>query len=289
MLLGKLYSEKWLSTGISKGGMTTLFYYYFYPEDIDVAVPYVAPINLAFKDKRIYKFLDKVGTEECRVRIHEFQAHLLKNKDQYMPLIKWFAKGQRLTHDHLGFEKAYELAVLEYSFAFWQYGTKCERIPSAESGTDEILEHFMEVSGIDFFSDATIDGFAPFYYQMGTEMGYYGYDAKEFGTLIDATGSEPSAVFMPKNIDTSFNPELTRKTHKWLVNEAENIVYINGANDTWSATAVNPRKKLDVLVFNMKGKDHRSARIKNMDVNQLEILESTLERWLGLDVPTQLE
>src|SRR5262249_45582542 len=40
----QLYPEKWISTGISKGGQTTLLYRAWFPNDVDISVPYVAPL-----------------------------------------------------------------------------------------------------------------------------------------------------------------------------------------------------------------------------------------------------
>ena len=34
-----------------------IFYRYFYPNDVDLSIPYVAPINNAYEDKRLYKFM----------------------------------------------------------------------------------------------------------------------------------------------------------------------------------------------------------------------------------------
>ena len=49
--LKKIYGEnKWISTGISKGGQTTIMHRYFYPEDVDISVPYVAPQNFERED-----------------------------------------------------------------------------------------------------------------------------------------------------------------------------------------------------------------------------------------------
>ena len=54
--------------GISKGGQTTIFHRYFYPADVDISVPYVAPLNLEYVDPRLDKFLNRVlirsGREE---------------------------------------------------------------------------------------------------------------------------------------------------------------------------------------------------------------------------------
>ncbi len=287
-LFAKLYQGPWLCTGISKGGMTTLFYRYFYPEDVDVSVPYVAPINLAFKDKRIYKFLDTVGTDDCRKAVLDYQKRLLKNKKEYMPLIKWYAKGKGLSFERLGFEAAYEYSVLEYSFSFWQSGIKCESIPSKEASTDEALDHFIEVIGIDFFGDKILNGFASFYFQMGTEMGYYGYETNEFKGLIDALDKEPSAVFMPDNTTPDFDDQLTKKAHNYFTKKLEQVIYINGDSDTWSATAVRPKASLDAVAFFLEKQSHYTARIQYMTEKERKKLETTLERWLNIDVAATL-
>lgn len=287
-LMREIYNGPFISTGISKGGMTTLFYRYFYPDDVDISVPYVAPINVDFKDKRIYDFLDNVGTAECRKKIKEYQTHLLKNKDTYLPLVKWYAKGAGNSFERLGIEGAYELAVLEYSFSFWQYGIPCENIPSADADQEAILDHFLGTSGVDFFSDKMIDGYAPFYYQMGNEMGYYGYETDDFKKYIDVVGDEPSAVFSPNGVTTTFEPELTRTAKKWMENDLEKVIYINGAIDTWSATAIEPNKKLDALVFNLENKHHGSARIRSMSDEELQLLENTIERWLKMDIEARV-
>ena len=58
-----LYPGKWISTGISKGGQTSLLYRVFFPDDVDVSVPYVAPLCYAREDGRHEPFLRRVGTE----------------------------------------------------------------------------------------------------------------------------------------------------------------------------------------------------------------------------------
>lgn len=101
-LFRQIYNRKWISTGISKGGQTTLFYKYFYPEDVDAAIPYVAPIDNALEDTRIYTFLDTIGTPECRKNILDFQKFLLKHEDQAVEKLKWYAKGAGLKFSYTG-------------------------------------------------------------------------------------------------------------------------------------------------------------------------------------------
>ena len=61
----KVLTGKWLSSGASKGGMTTEMYAYYHPHDIDVYVPRVAPFANSFYDDRLYKFVfEEAGTTE---------------------------------------------------------------------------------------------------------------------------------------------------------------------------------------------------------------------------------
>lgn len=83
-----IYNGKWLSTGISKGGQTTIFYRYFYPKDVGVSMPYVAPSTQGVEDQRIYTFLDTVGTDACRNAIKDVQIRLLENREQMVAALE---------------------------------------------------------------------------------------------------------------------------------------------------------------------------------------------------------
>ena len=87
-LFKSIYKGKWVSTGISKGGQTSIFFKYYYPDAVDVWVPYVAPLNLEEEDSRIITFLNNVGSNECRDKITSFQWAILKNRESIIPLLK---------------------------------------------------------------------------------------------------------------------------------------------------------------------------------------------------------
>ncbi len=280
--LREIYKKNWVSTGISKGGQTTIFYRYFYPNDVDASVPYVAPLNTSLEDKRIYTFLDTIGTKECRDKIFNVQKTLLENRATTLDKLKWFAKGADLNFNYLSLEQAFEYAVLEYSFSFWQWGGNCADIPSKGASNDDYINHFLDVSGLAFFSDKDIEKFGSHYYQAGTEMGYYGYDISKFKGLIKAlpTDHNPSAVFMPKKSNGNFDATLTNKVYNWSQENANQFIYIYGGNDTWSATAVRPNKKCEALWYFLPEKDHGQARIKNLKEDQKSQLLAKLKFWL---------
>ncbi len=281
-LLGEIYRKAWVSTGISKGGQTTIFYRYFYPGDVAASVPYVAPLNLELADKRIYAFLDTIGPESCRRAIRDVQTRLLKERDKVLPLLRWHAKGAGDSFTYLTLEEAFEYAVLEYSFSFWQSGFECDKIPLVKTtDLETLLEHFIEVSGLAFFADKSMKQYGSHYWQAGSEMGYYSYQTAPFKGLLKVLSGEPSAIFMPGKAPKTFQPSLVQSAYKWLETEGHRFIYIYGGADTWTATGVPPSDKVDALWFIMPGRHHGSARMANMTPEERERLLGRLKEWIG--------
>lgn len=280
-LFGQLYEQAWVSTGISKGGQTAIFYRYFYPDDVAAAVPYVAPLNLGLADSRVYRFLDKVGTADCRTAIQDLQVRLLENREAVLPLLRWHAKGAGLEFSYLSLEEAFEYAVLEYPFSFWQWGHDCETLPQRDTTLEAALAHFVDVVGLAFYADATMEAYASHYWQAGDEMGYYGFESAPFKDLLKVVkDEEPSAIFMPSKAPMLFEPSLVQRVYDWTQREANQMIYIYGGIDTWSATGVPASDKVDALWFVLEGKHHGNARINKMETEQREMLLETLRGWM---------
>ncbi len=285
-LFRQIYAGPWVSTGISKGGQTTIFYRYFYPDDVTVSIPYVAPFNNSLEDKRIYTFLDTVGSDECRKKVYDFQVYMLQHEKEAVDKLNWFSKGANLTYDYLGsLTKAYEYAVLEYSFSFWQWGSKCEDIPAPGSDFDTALEHFQKVSDIGFFSDRDITGYASHYYQAATQMGYYGYNIDPFRPYLTQFTKNPLATFAPKGSNPPpYDNSLNEKVDRWLQSKGNNLLYIYGASDTWSADRITPSARVNSKSYILPGKDHGKARIRNMSPEMQADFAAQLQAWLGTEV-----
>ncbi len=284
-LFSEINNGKWISTGISKGGTTTIFYKYFYPDDVDASIPYVAPLNYEYEEQRIYDFLDNVGTKECRENIYKLQKELLANSDKIIPLLKWYTKGRQLEFNYLSIEEAYEYGVLELPFSFWQYGQDCSTIP-VDKDLESQIDYFLNVVGLDFFSDRDMKAYASHYYQSATQMGYYGYETEDFKGLLKYLPYEPHphAAFVPNKMKVKWDGTLTNEAAKWVKEKGNNMLYINGAIDTWSATAVPPSKVVNSKWFFMKGKHHANARIKNMTNEERKTFTDALGLWLDMEI-----
>ena len=286
MLFDKIYTKQWISTGISKGGSTTIFYRFFYPNDVDVSIPYVAPLTNAFEDQRIYNFLDSIGTKACRDKIKQLQLRLLKNREKVLTILRYYSSKVGWEFTYLSLEEAFELSVLEYSFTFWQWGRSCGDIPDSSDSLLDTVKYFLKIDPLSLFNDEKIAKYGSHYYQAATEMGYYGYDIKNFKNLLMALPNDhnPHATFIPNKIPVKFDGKLLKDVHNWVESEANHFIFIYGEQDTWTACAVPENNRLDAEWFVMNGKHHGNARIRFMTDANYNRICSTLERWLNLTI-----
>jgi hypothetical protein len=281
--LKEFYKDKWITTGISKGGSTVIFHRRFYPDDVDATVAYVAPINRSPEDQRVYEWLKNVSTEECRNKVRDFQKMILKKRDVFYPMFLQNAEKDSLTYNIVGSEKAFEYSVLEYSFAYWQWSDgDCSKIPDSTNSNEEIFDHFKKNSGVDYFSDRDITSIYPFFYQCYTEYGYYGYDIEPFKDYLKyADGHTP--FFIPDNLKLTFNPEPMKDVSHWVENEGNNFIFIYGGNDPWTSTGVCLTGKTNSLKMILPNGSHRT-RIKSFPPNERELIYKKLEDWLDIRI-----
>ena len=204
-----------------------------------------------------------------------------------LPLLEAYSLGAGANYEYHGIEKAFELAVMEYPFSFWQYGWDCDKIPDSSVSDLDAMKYFTSVSDLTFFSDEDITTYGSHYYQSATEFGYYGYETAEFKGLLKALSPDvnPHATFLSKDMtNTAFRSEPLQGINTWLPKHGHKIIHIYGTLDTWSATSVPPSNDVDAIWFFMNGKHHANANISNMTPDEKERLKSTLERWLSIDI-----
>ncbi len=289
---------KWVSTGISKGGQTTVFHRYFYPEDVDVSVPYVAPLNLEYVDPRLDKFLEKLGTvknnlmsvfggggvqEDCHYRVRDFQNLCFEHKNELFPLFKEYVEQKGYTYRLAGgVERAYDLVVLEYPFSFWQWGNSCEEIPDEEYGDwEEIADYLVRISSPDFFDDKYLERMRPFFYAALTETGMYDYKVKPIKKYLKEEKNIDFSFSLPADIPVKpFNAAQMQAIQKWLQTDAEKILFVYGGSDPWYGTGVDLKKNSKCRKY-VRGDMSHTCRIKDFDPVSKEDLIDTLKEWLA--------
>lgn len=277
----QLYPAAWVSTGISKGGQTTLYYRYFFPDDVAASVPVVAPLNFSVADKRVYHFKDTVATSACRAQLLALQRDLLDRRDIFQPMFADSAAKRGLTFNMVGgIEKAFEYNVLELGFAYWQWHpVGCEQLPAAGDDPNLVFSLFAEAAGYDFFADQSIQYFQPFFYQALTEMGFYSYETKPFGNRLKYVHHPSFRHTLPEGVKACYSPRLSRKLNRFLRREGNNILYIYGGYDAWSSTAVQPGHKTNALKLVLPGGSHLT-RLANFDDETRNKAETLLKSWV---------
>ncbi len=280
-LLKAIYPKPWISTGISKGGQTTIYYRYFYPNDVAASVPYVAPLNFSKADKRVYHFLDTVGCDACRQKLRAIQMSILRNKEYFAPIFADSTAARGLTFERVGgIDKAFELNVLELGFAYWQwYPINCDSLVSIQDTTLSYFNVFADAAGYDFFSDQGIQDMEPFFYQALTEMGFYSYQIKDFKPWILLHKKPDFSFSAPQGVKTRYHRRLNKKVNRWIQNEGNRILYVYGAVDAWSSTAVLPGNKTEHLKLLRPNGSH-STRIRHFDQATQQRAYALVKDWI---------
>ena len=275
-----IYPDKWIATGISKGGQTTLLYRTFYPDDVDISVPYVAPLCYGVEDGRHEPFLHKVSTPENRKIIEDFQLEALKRKATLLPRFEKYCTEKNYSF-RAPIEEIYDYSVLEYSFALWQWGTPISSIPATTASDDEIFSHLLAISEPGYFTADSPN--ASFFVQAARELGYYGYDVQPFKQNLSIQTSEGylHRLMLPEELkDMPFDKTLSKKITKFLKKQDPKMIFIYGQNDPWTAAGVTWLKnKKNIHVFIQPNGSHL-ARISTLPEAEKAKVMELINEWL---------
>ena len=278
----KHYTGKWAATGISKGGSTTIFYRAYYPEDVDVSVPYVAPLSRALEDGRHESFLEQAATKADRDAIREFQFQLLKRKAELMPKFNEYCNEKGYTF-YVPTETIYDLCVLEYQFSFWQWGMPVTGIPSNDADNETIFKYLIKSCEPEYFSRK--NDLESFSIQAVKDFGYYGYNVDPFKDYIKAEDIEGyyKKVMLPAEwANTIFDDYNYRFVTDYLTENDPKMIFIYGEWDPWTASGVTwleGRNKKNIHIYTQPNGSHR-ARISTMPRDTQKEILSLLKEWM---------
>lgn len=283
-MLKPIYTNKWISTGISKGGQTTMFYRSYYPDDVDISVPYVAPLNKSVEDGRHETFLAKeVGTAAQRKIISDYMTRLVKDRKLFVPMFEEFVKGKGYEF-RVPVDEIFDLCVAELRYAVWQYGTPVSSIPTAETSDEDAFKFLVRLNDPNYFSLQT--PYYSFNVMAVKELGYYGYDIRPFAkymTLKNTEGYLRRVMLQSPESELKFDDTLYKHVVGFLKENDPKMIYIYGGVDPWGSSGVctwlDTSKKHNLKVYVKEGASH-SARISTFeDARRSEII-GTIQKWL---------
>ena len=278
----KILDGKWAAAGISKGGITTELYAYYYPGDMAVYVPYSGSLNRSNHVTNWVKFInEEIGdiyygeevASSMRKTILDIQVKLFEYKEVLAPRFYQDALDNGvIPMEALTEELAYDMAVADFAFVFWQYYQSyydylLELLNMPEETEEEIIdkqdEFYYWFSGFTSINYGTNDSILPYYIQALSELGSTGYDFSYIRAALD-------------------NPELITITE-----EEEHNIFINVMTNNGELDFIKDGLMYDAILEMLKTTDDNFIIIYGTsDPFYAERIDDVLDRdniWICLD------
>ena len=259
-------SGKWLSTGVSKNGMTTAQYAYYDEvnnwNDIDVYVPFVAPIPPVEFDLRIGTYMLTQSSKAVLADLEKAYRKLVDDKAIADATIKAYIEKYQLEGEDASGINCYAVATAAIGnlFAVQSYGdidTWKKFIPTENSTPAEYATFFMlDDNDARIYRQnnrrAAAERQDPFEVQIGIDQGNLGYD---YTWLLDGKLlSDAEKTSLKKQMEDSKNSkpiDLEVKLLENLKTTKKHLVFVYGENDPWTGAAIpdptNPNVKKHIV------------------------------------------
>ncbi|MFF0227301.1 S28 family serine protease [Streptomyces sp. NPDC004629] len=281
-LFRTLYPGAWISTGASKGGMATVYHRRFHPDDVDGTVAYSAPNNVDDRDDSAYlRRLDSLGTPATRAALRTAQRQaLLRRADMVARYEAWAAAGHHTFRIIGGADKALETAVLRAPFMFWQYGTAVDRaVPGPDATTDELYAWLDDVAGLSVYTDGVARRYIPYFYQLGTQLGYFDVPTRHLADLLRYPDAVEPCNFVPRDIPMPFDREAMPDIDHWVRRHGSRLLFVNGAQDPAVAEPFRPGHRDARILWAPEA--HHGAVIADLRPADRTAAVDMLTRWAG--------
>jgi hypothetical protein len=285
-VLRPLYPDRWISTGVSKGGMATVYHRRFYSQDVDGSLIYSAPNDVIDPIDRHAQFFDRVGNDPaCRQALADLQREVLLRRDELISI--WLETYPDASFDTFdgGVDQAFELMAIEMPWSFWQFGGQafCPDIPATTATNDEIFFFLDWYIGAFFYEDAFNGPVAPWFVQAFTQLGYPTYDTGNIRDLLTFPEGDTPQAFLPRELEPRGRHQVLPMIDidLWVRLQGSELMFIYGENDPWSVEPfhLGPGTR-DSYVYVQPGGNH-FARITRLPPEAQAAARATLARWAG--------
>lgn len=312
--LAPLLGADWVATGSSRGGQMTNVYACYFPEDMRVYAPYVAPCSEGPEDPRFYEFLytqignDAFGEEQAarlRDTVTAFQVDLMKNKALLLPNYEVAAQGMNCVfQEGADIAQIFDLNVLEFAVQVWQYQMisfdDLQAILDMPETTPEeqmakLQAEFGMLLQVQTPMDWSVDFMAwPYYVNAATTYGQYHYDFSWLRAALQAAGVEDALSVTEEMEDGllwnivfseeqraafAWDGELEASLSSFLDTTEAKILMVFGATDPWFSLRIPHTDNPNVVEFIHPTAPHTAA-IASMPENMRNEAIAVLQNWL---------
>ncbi|MEV4703359.1 S28 family serine protease [Actinoplanes sp. NPDC049316] len=283
--LKTIYSGRWIQTGASKGGMTSVYHRRFYPGDVDGVVAYVAPDDVVNPlDGAYERFFATVGEASCRTALQHLQQEALRRRDRLRALLEAEAAANGYTFaGTVGTaDRSFELTMLDTPWAFWQYSSAadCPSVPPVTATDQELYAWIDAVAGWSFYTDQGLAPYLPYYRQAAAQLGWPDLAFRHLRGLTRYPGLYAPDAVLPADLKTRHNPLPMLDVDHWVRTRSERMLFIYGQNDPWSSEKFTPSPR-DSHLYVAPGANH-GANISRLAPADAAAATATLRRWAGV-------
>ena len=239
LALKPIFKGRWMSTGTSKNGETSIDYAYYYPGDMDLAAAFCSPFNLSLDDKRYGEYLfNEVSTKELRDIMKENIRIALKDGEEglYKKACEEFKKKELPVPSFA----EYVYSTFDTFFSLFQY-----TLPSKQKKAIESIiktESSLVAAICDNIADLRNKGLYTYFVDCAKEQGFpnAGYDY--FADLLEGTSFKAEDVlpselhsedrWLVKYYDNSVRTDMSKT---FFVNSTVPLLFYYSQDDPWSA------------------------------------------------------
>ncbi len=269
---------KWMSTGVSKNGETSVYYNYLYPDDMDMCAAFCAPFLTSLHDVRVGKYLfEEAGTaKEREVMMNGIRCYLEGGEEG---LYKQFcdsiarAGGERPTFSDYVF---YACEVYFKAFSYYINNKRLQMMPD----TNDFNAMFSS------WYDNYYDGGDSDYYAYGVDcmkwQGIFMYDYDVFSEYLNGTSFSPKQLILDLlneedqwMYDAYSNSIAMELLNEYLPNTTKPTLLVYSKDDPWTGARpehINPASTK--MFINPKG--NHSDRMFNTYLYSPELTQEIL-------------
>ena len=299
--LKKILPKEWISTGTSKDGMTSLFYRYFYPNDMTVTTVFCSPFMTSLYYTPVGTYLDsESGSDAERENMHNIFFRLYDDLENggvyntYSQMCKDYNNQLKTLYPEQTWQlfndniDNYLFDLPEFFFGQFSYYTaeeRAENIPSADADIEVILDYIyfrdaLTENGLwkydspmmmpddeeeDYYWKSD-DGY-PYCIQTVKQLGQYAHDFSRYKDYVLFGPSNNPSYLLAQDLwlyDTYDNSRMVDIRENFIPNTDCPILFYYAKNDPW--TGARPDKineSRSMMLIGERG-------IHNQDLNNPE-------------------
>ncbi|MGZ6290081.1 MAG: hypothetical protein ACXWQO_17975, partial [Bdellovibrionota bacterium] len=179
---------------------------------------------------------------------------------------------------------AYETAVVEMPFVFWQYGDPtqaqwgCSGVPAPSASAHDLANFLKVANAPSGYGDSGLVTFQPYFFQSALELGAPGAKLSHLSGLLKYP--YVLAPFLPKNVKVTYSNKTMLDMREWASHEAKSLLFVYGEFDPWSAGSFPELSSNDNHRFVVPRGNHGS-NFSLLDGAPRDEAIATLSRWFN--------